>query len=142
MKRPGTKIVISLLVYILSLTSQACILEQAIAVILHVAPHAHDTVETSSQSPSTSSHKHDEAGQENEFCCDNNLNLYIKTKTSFHVDWIDQPYSESSMVVADLEQQRNSFQHNDLLHRIKSPNSPRARDQYALSCLLHAPPRP
>ncbi len=38
------------------------------------------TVETSSQSHSTPSHRHNEAGQENEFCRDDNLNFYVKRR--------------------------------------------------------------
>lgn len=140
MQRPRIKI-IPLLIYVLSLSSQACLLEQAIALVLRPASHDHHTVDTQKQSQPTPSHKHDTEGHESEFCCDNNLNFYIKSKILIRVDSIEQLDSISlSKSIVDFKEQTNSFQYSYNLHCLKTPNSPRARDQYALTCLLHAPP--
>jgi len=134
------KIFVALLVYILTMSPNACLVEQAIAAVVHSVPDSHDENESREQHASAPSHKHDEEGSENVFCCDNNLNLYLVNKSASQVDVCYQFISFIPQT-AIVEKQAVPLRGEYPLHRFRQPTTLRGRDKYALTCLLHAPPQ-
>ena len=139
MKILQPKIFVALLVYILTMSPNACLVEQAIAAIVHSVPDSHDENESQEQHESAPSHKHDEEGSENVFCCDNTLNFYLVSKTLAQIDACEQ-FSSLLPLFPEQKIQANSF-YAYLLYHFRPPPGIRERDKYALSCLLHAPPQ-
>jgi len=133
-----TKIILSLLIFILSVSSQACLLEQAIALVVNFAPHDHHSDDAHEQEQPAPSHKHDNEGHEATFCCDNSLNMFVRGKVFNNHQTVT--YSSSSLLISlDPKAIAGSIQHF-YFYDLGPPLSFRIRDMYALSCLLHAPP--
>ncbi len=128
----------SILVLALLVGPQACLVEQALAQITQAFPHGHDEEETHDHHSTAPSHKHDEEGHENQFCCDNDLNLYILGNSSvqFDPDWL---FVHPPKEAVNFEAILLSVSPRLNLHHVR-PLTPRGRDRYALNCLLHAPP--
>ena len=133
-----TRILLSSCVLLLSVIPNACLVEQAIAAVAEIFPHGHYR-ESQHHEEATPSHSHDEEGSEHEFCCDNDAYPYLVTPTFIQLDSYGQ-LSSSLLLVENLEESTNSFQHDFFLHRFRKPHTTRCGDKYALSCLLHAPP--
>ncbi|NIR51720.1 hypothetical protein GWO43_24400 [candidate division KSB1 bacterium] len=132
---------LALLVSILPVSPNACLVEHMIARLADAIPTGHHGSEAHDPHESVPSHKHDNQGQETEFCCDNPLNLYIvaRIKALPQKDTCEN----SNLIfdtIADLVGVENSLQHSNSLHRFRQPAPLRTRDKYALACLLHAPP--
>jgi hypothetical protein len=139
MKYRRARIILALQIFVLTVSPHACLVEQAIASILHGLPHGHHDEARAHTAP-TPSHHHDAQGSEAVFCCDNNLNLYIGIKTVTDVD-IDTPELLYPTTPDAISFEKSSYPPRFIdLHRLRSVTSSRARDKYALTCLLHAPP--
>ena len=133
--------------YLLTLLPNACLVEQAIAAVVNSFSYAHqqndhhhdnESVDHHTASPS---HNHDNEGHEDEFCCDNEQNFYIGSAAAKNVELFAYPASDVILFEVDIEEQESFLRyHSYLLHQPIQPKTSRARDKYALSCLLHAPP--
>jgi hypothetical protein len=133
------RIIFLLIAFILSLTSQACLLEQVMAQVASWTPHKYQDAETHEHEKLTPSHKHDEEEDQAEFCCDNSLNLYINNPY-----FISQVSSGQFFASLFTKIELKNGVYYDLrfyFQDLRVPISFRARDKYALTCLLHAPPR-
>ncbi|MFQ5769992.1 MAG: hypothetical protein ACE5HX_05615 [bacterium] len=139
MKLFQPRIYFTLLVIILTVSPNACIVEQAIAKIANVVSDGHHTDDAHDQDKTTPSHKHDEDKKENQFCCDNNINFYIISKILTQLDKPAQYVSLSAETV-DFDEQQSYFRYDYSRHHFRQPSTLRTRDKYALNCLLHAPP--
>jgi hypothetical protein len=133
-------IYLSPLVFILSVTSQACLVEQTIAAVSNSAHHEEYTHGTNKHDKPVPSHNHDNEGQESEFGCNNNLNLYILSKILTQTDALKEFDTSFSLLLTDLAGASNSFQYCCNPNQLRTPFLLRTRDRYALTCLLHAPP--
>ncbi|MFQ5864941.1 MAG: hypothetical protein ACE5IW_06905 [bacterium] len=133
------KIIFLLISFMLSVTPQAFLLEQVIAQVAEWPPHIYQDTETHEHEKPTPSRKHPDEEHQAEFCCDNSLNLYIGSQyftgqVSFeqHLSPLLKAINVKTTVYSNP---RFYFQN------FRLPISFRVRDKYALSCLLHAPPR-
>ena len=134
------KVYLALLVYILTLSPQACLVEQVISAAFYTISHGHGDEKSLEHHESAPLHKHDDAESENLFCCDNNLNLYLVNKTVSKVDICDQFISCIALITI-VEKQTVPLQDEYHLHRFRQIPTIRGGDKYALTCLLHAPPQ-
>ncbi len=137
MQFPRTKILLSLLIFILAMTSQACLFEQAIALVVKLAPQEHHRGEAQEHHQQAPSHKHDNEGQESKYCCDNSLNQFVASKGSS--DFQSQDFITSVLSLTETTTLESS-NHTSCIRNLKQSLPFRSRDKYALSCLLHAPP--
>ena len=120
----------------LAMTSQACLLEQAIALTAKLAPHEHQG-EAQEHHQQASTHKHDNEGQESKYCCDNSLNQFVPSKGSS--DFQSQDFITSVLSLTETTTLESS-NHTSCIRNLKQSLPFRTKDKYALSCLLHAPP--
>ena len=134
---PRIKILLSLLVFILAMSSQVCLLEQAIALVVKLAPHEHHGGEAHEHHQPAPSHKHDNEGHEAKYCCDNSLNQFVTSKG--YSDFQSQDFLTSFLFLIIPTSSESSTQAFHILGA-RQPESFRSRDKYALTCLLHAPP--
>ena len=132
-----TKILFSLLIFILTMSSQTCLFEQAIALVVKLAPHEHHRGEAQEHHQQAPSHKHDNEGQESKYCCDNSLNQFVTSKGSS--DFQSQDFFSFFLLLLTPTTVESSAHTFNILDK-RPPSTFRARDKYALSCLLHAPP--
>lgn len=143
MKSSQPKIYLSLLVFVLSVTPNACLLEQAIAALAHALPHGHheDQKGAHGHDAAAPSHKHDDDGHKEEFCCDNSSNFYLFTQQYVHAeDECTTQFQSESVTSVEFQENPTYFQNSYRLHRLRQPIEFRGGDRYALTCLLHAPP--
>ncbi len=139
MKPTHSKFLMSLLVVLLSVSFHACQVEQALASLLDSGAMAqHEEVEHHGHS-SAPSHAHDEAGREGAFCCDNPHYTYLATQVFIPFD--RGPVSDAiPFPIATPGNLAALFTAEPLSSFWQIPDTPRGRDRYALTCLLHAPP--
>ena len=133
-----TRILLSLFVLVVSVIPNACLVEQVIATVADSFPREHHQ-ESQHHEEATPSHSHDEEGHEEDFCCDNELYLYIGAKTviEFAATLQSNTFLNS---VTSTKQTETYIEYQTYLHRLRQPLPSRGRDKYALTCLLHAPP--
>ena len=134
------KSLFTLLVFLLSVSPHACIVEQSLATVTHALPAHHEGAGSEHHS-NCPSHQHDQSGNEDEFCCDNPYNTYIASKQAELNSPTIQPINYPVLLGSDELTQITS--HRSKYYFLHNPDlkSARARDKYALTCLLHAPPR-
>lgn len=139
MKLFQAKILSTLFVLILTFSPNACLLEQAFAVVKEMLPCSHHYNQSGDHHSTAPSHRHDEEGSENVFCCDNTRNSYIVSKSFTQFNSLIH-LTSSLPFEACLTESTISIEYDYILHRYRQPPPLRSRDKYALSCLLHAPP--
>ena len=124
-------------VVVLSLGLQACLLEQTLAIAAEWFPHEHHGSEAQKHGLPAPAHSHDQDSHEDSYCCDNSLNQFFGSKGSsdFYLAYLWSSFMVS-IESATLDYSGQSFHSCDS----EQPLTVRARDEYALSCLLHAPP--
>jgi hypothetical protein len=132
-------ITLSLLIFSLIVISRDCLFEQALAAVAESLPHGYHTPKAYDHDMSAPSHSHDKKGHEDEFCCDNDLNLYVGNE-KFVPALTFQKLNSSISVLIETKETVKSNQFDFYLYRLWPPFSVRARDNYAQTCLLHAPP--
>jgi len=141
--KPKTSVLyFSLLIFLLTVTLQACFVEQVVAAIAEMVSHDHHNSERH-RADTSPSHRHDEKGHENVFCCDNSLNSSVVNDTSRQLSLIDQLQANSIYVcITAVSEAEDSYMFSSAnysqTNRYSIPF--RSRDKYALSSLLHAPP--
>jgi len=139
--------IFSSLVFLLTITPHACLVEQVIASAAELLPHSHDekadhhAAEEGHANKTVPSHCHDESGDEATFCCDNEVYFYLTPESDFQPEDIAYPISAMDVVWDTRSSKQRVEYRTYYLHRLKQPLHVRGRDTYALSCLLHAPPR-
>ena len=124
-------------VVVLSLGLQACLLEQVLATAAEWLPHEHQRSEAQNHELPAPAHSHDQDSHESLYCCDNSLSQFFGSKGS--ADFGSAYFFSSFMVAIEsaiLDYSRKTF----YSYNSEPPLTLRARDKYALSCLLHAPP--
>jgi len=134
MKIFQSNVCLAFLVFILGVTPQACLVEQAVCAIIDVTAQDHHAAP---------SHKHDERGHENLFCCDNSLSSYVVNTFS---DVLNLKHLQSSFaflyVIPNSTEGIFYMSPNKGLRQLGTHMiSIRTRDKYALTSLLHAPPQ-
>lgn len=133
-----TKILLFAFIFPLSFTSQACLLEHAFGLIVTCFQHEPHGAKADKHGHAAPSHKHDQKGHEGDFCCDNSLCHPLAGKTASDFKLIVECVSSSLSLAGELWLD-SSVPHFFVLDS-RRPSWSRARDKYALSCLLHAPP--
>ena len=129
------KISLALFVFILSVSPHACLVEQAIATVLHAVPYVHQGGTVQSDHADVPSYNHDREGHEEKLCCDNNLDWYLGSST---LGVLNADTSPRLLVPETTKPTEYSYHRS----RLKAPtSSSRTSDRYALTCLLHAPPQ-
>lgn len=129
----------SLLIFILSVSPNACLAEQTTAAVAGFLQHAHHNDRAYPHDSPTPSHSHDKKGHEDQFCCDNELNLYVGSR-KFVPQLIFHELTLSISVLIETKEPVDSNQFDTYIERLPPHLSFRARDKYAQTCLLHAPP--
>ena len=124
-------------IVVLSLGFRACLLEQALAIAAEWLPHKHHSPEAEQHRTPAPAHSHDQDGKEGLYCCDNHLNQFVISKGS--ADLQSTSFMSSFLFFIEETALESSAQTFDI-RALKRPLTVRARDKYALSCLLHAPP--
>ncbi len=133
MKSFQSNVCLVFLIFILCVTPQACLVEQAVCAIVDVAAHDYHAAP---------SHKHDEQGQENVFCCGSSLNSHVANTFSnvlnlkhlqdcFSILYVFSNLAEGIFYMCPV---RGSWQLGTHIIPI------RTRDKYVLSSLLQPPP--
>lgn len=135
-----SKIYFTLLVIILTVSPNACLVEQAIAEIANALPGGHHEHHNHDQQDAAPSHNHDKEGSKTQFCCDNNLNFYLLSNTVSQFIMLERPVPFPSQA-ANFDEPTKSIKLNYYRDYYRHTPTLRGRDKYALNCLLHAPPR-
>ncbi len=132
---------LSILVIVMTVSPNACFVEQVVAAVADTFLHEHQQDEAHGDDRPAPSHHHDDEGHESEFCCDNEKNFYIGSIFDQNLDLVQNPVLYLP-IIYNLEETENPFQRDFyFFHRLREPQISRTRDKYALSCLLNAPPR-
>ena len=132
----------SLLIFLLTLTLQACFVEQVVAAIAEMVSHDRHNSEQHG-SDTSPPHRHDENGHNNVFCCDNILSSSVVNNTSRQLSLIDQLRTNGIYfcITAVSEAEDSHMFSSASYSQTNRYSIPfRSRDKYALSSLLHAPP--
>jgi len=128
-----SNVCLAFLIFILGVAPQACLVEQALCAIIDVTMQHHHAAP---------SHKHDERGHENVFCCDNSLNSYTANTFSDVLN-LKHHQSRFSILSVSPNSTEGMFYISPVtgLWQLGTSMIPiRMRDKYALTSLLHAPP--
>ena len=138
MQKTRSKLIFFFLVFILLLSSQACLLEQGISLAMELTPQDHHSTEHNEHENGTPPHHHDDQRQEADICCNTILTLFVRS--SYLPTLIQTEHFLSSSVVSkgglETIESTPNFHFNGLFKIIRL----RTRDKYALSYLIHAPP--
>jgi hypothetical protein len=135
------KILHLILVTAIALAMQACVFNIGFVAASQLFAHEHHgrhgqaNHDDEKQAPS---HSHDNEGHEADFCCDNSFTL---SKTPCFFNRIAKANTPSTSLEVFEKSRVPSFTqiHPHSTFLTSSISGP--RDKYALSCLLHAPPR-
>lgn len=138
----ATKLILSAFVFVISVTPNACVVEQVLAAIAEMVPHgehehAADATHADTVAPS---HSHDEEGHEEEFCCDNESYSYIVAHLSTYFSHFHHTRTGGLYFALEAQRAKADFPIASYVHRLRQPTAMRSRDRYALTSLLHAPP--
>ena len=125
---------------ILVLTVNACLLEQVICTVAEFFLSGNSIEAHNRDDHGVPSHKHDSNGHESDFCCDNNLTSYISSRFFSPTDLFELNNLSCYVNFGALEIEAATKHSLRSLRSTIQPPRPRARDQYALCSLLHAPP--
>lgn len=137
---PGNKHIKFVLVIFLAFSLQACLLEVALAQASQLLGHGSQehVAHENAHGKKAPSHQHDKKGEEGKVCCDNEIALLSLAP--------NQPVVTTNVLAylpaPGIDESSTEFSSIDFLslHAFLQTGITGARDTYALSCLLHAPP--
>jgi len=128
------------IILVFTVSLNACLLEQVIFPDANSFLSEHGSEAPNLDDHAVPSHKHDSDSHEDDFCCDNNLMSYIGPSSIFPTDLFELNNLSCYINLGALEIEAATKHSLRSLRSTIQPPRPRARDQYALCSLLHAPP--
>lgn len=134
----NAKLFFSFFILIMSVTPNACLVEQVVASVAEMVAHGPHQ-DSHGDKQTAPSHSHDREGHEEDFCCDNESYRQFRPRATIDFQQVYQPNAFLYFSI-DASQVKNYFQFHSYLHRLRQPTAMRSRDKYALTSLLHAPP--